>query len=120
MNRERKLRLVNGMIVMLCFLLVTVSTYTILVTYQCNRYQSNGPNKFNCVDFTKEAIDYFDKIGITAYQVVGISKTNSSYAHSWVGINVFGNIWNFEPQTLTFFDPKDEYKSICVNYNSVR
>ena len=61
------------------------------------------------MDFTSEAIDYLSKFGITSYQVVGSCKDNQYLGHSWVGIDFFGTILNFEPQSLVIFNPNDEY-----------
>ena len=92
--------------------LLTISIHSILATYNYNRYDVKT---FNCVDFTKEAVDYLSVFNIKSYQVVGICKDNQSLGHSWVGIDLFGTILNFEPQSLVVFNPEDEYEQIFVN-----
>ena len=73
---------------------------------------------FNCVDFTSEAGHWFSKIGITAHQVVGKEK-DSTARHSWVGIDVFGYIWHFEPQRFVFFNPEEDYTEITLNNRTI-
>jgi hypothetical protein len=109
--------------------LLMISVYAVASTYQASRYHNgtpeyipwwdgeqwvSEPGKFTCVDFTHEAMGFFDVIGVRSYQVVGTDK-DTGIGHSWVGIDVFGQIWSFEPQTLTFFNPSDDYRNIVVN-----
>lgn len=107
----------NRIILVLSFFLITGSIYTITVAYQSSRYRDGipcAPGTFICVDYTKEMIGWLDKVGIKSYQVIGTAK-GKSVGHSWVGIDCFGTILNFEPQTLTFFDPTQDYEDIFVN-----
>jgi hypothetical protein len=105
--------------------------YTVLACYQHSRYHpydltkhpvwDENRNKwvgdgFTCNDFSKEAIGFFDKIGIKSYQAIGIDK-KSGVAHSWVKIDIFGGLYDFEPQTLLFFSSYDNYVNIIVVKN---
>jgi len=80
--------------------------------YNSSRYDKE---KFNCVDFTSETIEFLRPLGIKSYQVVGMDKDNSSRGHSWVGIDINGYILHFEPQSWLFFIPEWEYTNIYVN-----
>lgn len=110
---------------------ILLCVYTALACYQHSRYRPYDLMKhpvwddakkrwvgdgFTCYDFTTEAIDWFNSIGVKAYRVIGYDKVTGE-GHSWVGIDCFGNILHYEPQSLMFFDPSDEYKDITVNYN---
>ena len=77
-------------------------------------------DRFTCVNYTSETMDFLKKLGIVSYQVVGTDKNNESLAHSWVGIPFAGTILHFEPQQLVFFNPKDNYVNVVVVYNSYR
>lgn len=127
--RERSF---ERILLFLSVLLLIVSVYAVASTYQKSRYHAgtpgyrpwwdgsrwvSEPGKFTCVDFTNEAIGFFDVIGVRSYQVVGNDR-DTGIGHSWVGIDFFGCIINFEPQTLTVFDPSGGYTGVTVNYGS--
>jgi hypothetical protein len=81
-----------------------------VVMLQHTRYEKT----FNCVNFTSEAITYFDKLGIKAYQVIGTDKETGT-GHSWVCLKPFGFILHYEPQEFMFFYPYWDYTDIWIN-----
>lgn len=112
MKRSSKIRLVNGAIVFLCLLLVWVDCWLVGIAIQHSRYDARS---FNCVDFTRETMGFFDMVNIRSYQVVGSGMVDGKMvAHSWVGIDTFFGVWHFEPQELCFFDPYEEYSFVYV------
>ena len=119
----------DRIILFLVCTIIVLSFYACLITYQQSRYVAydysyhpqwdgirwvRNPNSFNCLDYTSEMIRFLGYFGITSYQVVGTNK-ESGEGHSWVGIDCFGYIINFEPQYLFIFDPSWEYKNVYVN-----
>lgn len=80
--------------------------------YQHSRYDVEN---FNCVNFTREARTYLDKLGLKTYPMVGTLNDGSGKRHSWVGIDFFGVILNYEPQICFFFLPEWKYKDVCVD-----
>ena len=68
------------------------------------------PGVFVCSDFTDEMRGWLGCVGIETVEVNGVLKDGGGI-HAWVGINVFGSVWNFEPQTLMFFNPGDDFSS---------
>jgi len=112
--------------------LLMVSVYAVASTYQKSRYRAgtpgympqwdgarwvSDPGRFTCVDYTREALGFFDGIGVKSYEVDGTDRV-TGIPHSWVGIDVFGWVISFEPQTLTVFDPSGQYDGVTVNYGS--
>jgi len=109
---ERTYKIVITILFVFCLWFVTLEFVGL---YNLTRYDRET---FNCVDFTKEGVDFFKSIGIKSYQVIGRSKSNHSAGHSWIGIDVNGYILNFEPQIWWLFIPEWEYDNIYVNVNS--
>ena len=91
--------------------------YPIILNYQTFRYDIKN---FNCVDYTIESMLYFSLFGIKSYQVIGlynitINGTTIYKGHSWLGIDIFGYIIHYEPQTFSIFNPKEKYTHIIIN-----
>lgn len=118
-------------LVIICMIL---SQFVVLALFQRSRYHKGTPGyrpvwdessqcwieepgKFDCLDYTEEMLGFLRTFGIRSYQVVGTDMSDG-VGHSWVGIDVFGQIWHLEPQYLWFFDPSSEFTGITVNYGS--
>ena len=106
MNQSKRRMIVKYLVIAL----VVVHVYSVGVMLQRTRYEKD----FNCVNFTSESIGWFNKIGIDAYQVVGVDKETGT-GHSWVCIKPFGYILHYEPQEFMFFYPAWFYNDIWIN-----
>jgi hypothetical protein len=113
--RKPRVRHRRFVIAISIFFIILVN-YSLLVGFQRSRYDIEN---FNCVQFTREAVLYFRAIGIKSYQVVGDCK-DSDARHSWVGIDFFGYIINYEPQCFLPFIPEWRYENIWLNNNTIK
>lgn len=71
-------------------------------------YLQQGCFRYNCADFTHDAIFMLRFDGFTAYPMCG--WMDHKY-HAWIGLELDGNFYNIEPQIAEIIYPNgDNYK----------
>jgi hypothetical protein len=63
-----------------------------------------GCFRYNCADYTRDAVLLLRSAGYEAYPMCGLIPSKSFSYHAWVGINLEGKEYSIDPQTGRFVD----------------